>query len=237
MYSCLFESILYSCEAWGDLVMIEEKFNLIERKALKAILGIKQGSADEIVYAEINRAEISAVIKDRQHNFWNKFQSLTNEDAIARTVLDFYWDKCSNSEDNLCNYYNSLNGKQNDTNLDMISQRINNSQSSMCVRYKLVIGMPERPLFLYISFTNEKDRQLITRWRMSSHPLFIETGRRKNPKIPRAERICMLCNVLEDENHAIFHCKAHDFIRVSFVEYLSENSSVMKFLDPQIHWG
>lgn len=70
---------------------------------------------------------------------------------------------------------------------------------------------------------------------MSSHPLCIETGRRKNPKIPRAERVCMLCNVLEDENHAIFHCKAHDFIRVSFVDYLSENNSVMKFLDPQSH--
>ena len=40
LYSCLFMSILYSCEAWGNLTRIEEQFNLIERKALKASLNI-----------------------------------------------------------------------------------------------------------------------------------------------------------------------------------------------------
>ena len=234
LYSCLFMSILYSCEAWGNLTRIEEQFNLIERKALKAILGIKQGTSEEIMYAEINRPEISAVIKDRQFKFWAKFQSLSIEDAIARTVLDFYWENCNN-EDNLINYYNSLKENHKDTNMNMIRQRINNSQSSMCIRYKMVIGIPESPLFLYVSLTNEKDRQLITRWRMSSHPLFIETGRRKNPKIPRAERVCIICNVLEDETHAIFHCKAHDFIRVPFAEYLHENNSVINVLNPQSH--
>ena len=44
-----------------------------------------------------------------------------------------------------------------------------------------------------------------------------------------------MCNVLEDENHAIFICKAHDFIRMNLVDFLHVNDTVAKILNPQSH--
>ena len=89
LYSCLFSSLLYSCEAWGDLVRIVEKFNIIERKALKAILCVKPGTTDLLIYAEIIQPELSAVIMDRQAKFWKKILTLSVEDAIAKSVYHF----------------------------------------------------------------------------------------------------------------------------------------------------
>ena len=204
LYSCLFSSILYSCEAWGDLTMVEDEINLIERKALKAILGVKQATTDVIVYAELNRAEVSALIRDRQVTFWKKFQELTIEDAISKLIYNFYREYCGTVQGNMCTYYDSLRVDNKGDNLNMIGGRIINSAASMCVRYRSVIGIPENPIFLYTSLTNEIDRELISRWRLSSHPLYIETGRRKVPKVPREQRLCIMCNTLEDQNHSFF---------------------------------
>jgi len=55
---------------------------------------------------------------------------------------------------------------------------------------------------LYLdTITNDKRRKTLTRFRLSSHCLFIETGRYNGT--PRNERKCVLCtpNVCESEYH------------------------------------
>ena len=42
------------------------------------------------------------------------------------------------------------------------------------------------------------------KFRLGSHRLKIETGRWSN--IPRDERLCTSCNILEDEHHVIYDC-------------------------------
>ena len=50
----------------------------------------------------------------------------------------------------------------------------------------------------------QKYRKSICKLRVSSHRLEIETGRRAKPnKIPLEKRLCMICNVLEDEFHFV----------------------------------
>ena len=71
---------------------------------------------------------------------------------------------------------------------------------------------------------------IITRWRLSSFELAVETGRYKG--IAREERLCVFCNVTEDEQHAIYHCKAYDSIRNEYKELLEENPT-LKFLNPK----
>ena len=79
---------------------------------------------------------------------------------------------------------------------------------------------------------NDEKRTLITRWRLSSHPLYIETGRYKTPIVPRENRLCMVCNVVEDEYHALFTCTAHCFIRLRFQEICSKYTTVVKMFNP-----
>ena len=49
--SCLFSSLLYSIETWGDLSSIKEKLIKIELKLLKDILGVKQGTPNLLIHA------------------------------------------------------------------------------------------------------------------------------------------------------------------------------------------
>ena len=90
LYNCLFASLLYSCEAWGNINNIADKIRLIEKKALKSCLGVKSNIPDDIVYIELNKADIISVIMDRQYNFIRKFLDLNENMAISRCVWNIY---------------------------------------------------------------------------------------------------------------------------------------------------
>ena len=58
-------------------------------------------------------------------------------------------------------------------------------------------------------------RKVISKIRCSNHPLAIEIGRQKNPKTPREERICTVCeeNAIEDEEHFLSKCPTYSILR------------------------
>ena len=62
-------------------------------------------------------------------------------------------------------------------------------------------------------------------------PVDIETGGYR--QISRENRLCPFCDVLEDEEHAIYTCVAYESIRNQFKELLDDNPTVKKFLNPQ----
>ena len=99
-------------------------------------------------------------------------------------------------------------------------------------RYRSLFNL-EFSNILYTSIIDDDDRTIITRWRLSSHKLYIETGRYKIPKIERNLRICKSCRVLEDEHHALFICNAHYSIRLKFIELLRQVSTVPDLLTPK----
>ena len=72
---------------------------------------------------------------------------------------------------------------------------------------------------------------IITRWRLSDHNLIIETGRYSRPIVDRADRKCEICNVIEDEYHAIFVCPLYKGIRVKY-NHLTTCNSISQFLNP-----
>ena len=72
---------------------------------------------------------------------------------------------------------------------------------------------------------NEKYRKAISRFRSSSHQLFIETGRHTIPKTPLNERICKYCDKYEidDEIHMTLSCTFHKTERAIFFSELPQN--------------
>jgi hypothetical protein len=60
----VFLAILYGIECMGDVSCIEKKLRDIERKALKAILCVKKGTSNDLVFHELKRGSIIARIKD-----------------------------------------------------------------------------------------------------------------------------------------------------------------------------
>ena len=101
----------------------------------------------------------------------------------------------------------------------------------MDTRYRELTGTKFNDI-LYNSMYNDIDRIIISRWRLSSHMLYVETGRYKRPKIDRLERICCLCNTLEDEYHALFICIAHFAIRIEFHDLLTRRNTVQLLFNP-----
>ena len=57
----------------------------------------------------------------------------------------------------------------------------------------------------YLSHPDRNVKIIKKTFRLSEHKLLIEIGR--NLKIPKDQRLCAMCNVLEDEFHFFFECK------------------------------
>jgi hypothetical protein len=67
---------------------------------------------------------------------------------------------------------------------------------------------------------------LLTKFCISDHKLEIEIGRYK--KVPREQRICKACKVLEDEKHFFLHCHINYNIRNSQIQEIENYYPVAK---------
>ena len=110
-------------------------------------------------------------------------------------------------------YYEELGNDNRVQNLVEKKESCTNSTGTYSTRYTELTDLDYCPA-IYESFMREDLRILLTRWRMSCFDLAIEAGRYEG--IAREERLCAFCNVIEDEHHAIFDCRAYDSIRNNF---------------------
>ncbi len=76
-------------------------------------------------------------------------------------------------------------------------------------------------------------RKCITRIRLGTHGLRIETGRYGRNRVERNQRLCPLCNTgdIEDAYHFVLTCPALNNIRRSFISlHYRQRPSVFKFI-------
>ena len=150
--------------------------------------------------------------------------SLEEDSVVILDVLEM----CKDLQ--IMKYYDELHGEHKCDNLQEKKNLCTIDEGTYKLRYREITDLQYCPA-LYESFMREDLRMIITRWRLSCFELAIETGRYKG--IPREERLCVFCNVIEDEQHAIYHCKAYDNIRREYRELIEENPTVKKFLNPK----
>ena len=77
----------------------------------------------------------------------------------------------------------------------------------------------------------------MTKLRSSSHTLEVERGRYTKPKTNICERLCPVCNVIEDKIHFLANCKLYDAERTHFfgkvtakIQNLHELNDADKFI-------
>ena len=75
----------------------------------------------------------------------------------------------------------------------------------------------ENNMEYYLSHPNKATKKCLTKFRKSDHDVFIERGRYL--KIPREDRKCKICGIIDDENHFFFNCKINQEIRKDFLKY------------------
>ena len=106
--------------------------------------------------------------------------------------------------------------------------RINNS--SRALFYSKICSFQFQE---YLSIFNcAKHCTAMTRLRVSSHRLQIEAGRWHKPnKIPRENRTCVTCNILEDEYHFILECATYAELRKRYInKYYFNRPNMHKFI-------
>ena len=223
LYACVFAAMYYCSETWYEIESVREDILLMERQALKRCLGVKKSTPDDIVYQELNRANIVNSIKERQYKFFRKLRELEGN-ALVCDILDL----CS--ELDVVGYYNSLTETHCSEEIAERKNRMNFAESTYIKRYKELTEL-EYCYPLYNSFLREDLRIVISRWRLSCVPLEIETGRYKG--IVREERLCPFCDILEDEEHALMKCEAYNELRDDNKELFEINKSVKDLLNPK----
>ena len=194
-------------------------------KMLKHILNIKKGTCNDLVYYELKTAPISLQIQDRQYRFFAKLNGFSPEEATIANFLQL----CYNSR--FLNYYRNLRGDECERFINDMEGKINTDNRSMVVYYRTIANSELSNI--YTSFTNDYFRKIVTRWRLSNHSLKIETQRYCRPHIPRENRVCTLCNKLEDEAHVIFECPLYHAVRRRHELLLAAKQNVKDLLNPE----
>ena len=125
--------------------------------------------------------------------------------------------------------------------LDVVNQRLTDNfiqnwhsrleNSSRATFYQNIAVFQLQP---YLNNLNVfKFCQALTKLRVSSHRLQIEAGRWIKPnRTPINERVCIFCNVLEDEFHFVLECKQYIDLRTTYIsKYYWDRPSMVKFID------
>ena len=162
----------------------------------------------------------------------------TENPQIGEALAKEIWDLCDMPTEpnhheyiNLKNYYKNLSENYKNENMKERYEIVSTPNSTMCIRYRTIIGTNHSNT-LYNSCLNDFHRITITRCRLSSHELKIETGRYTKPITIREDRLCKICREIENESHAIFTCRAHRWIREKNKKLFDSFKDVKTFLNP-----
>ena len=222
--SCVLGAMLYGCETWGDLSEFADELVVIEHGLVKRALSIKSTACNDTVYFELQRPSVIATIKDRQYAFFQKVLNLSTEDALIGNVISLCKD-CS-----IISYYYDLKGNNCILDLERLNRKIHTVNTPLVEYYKNLVGTEKS--CIYNCYINDYYRIIITRWRLSCHRLKVETGRHIRPRVPREQRVCGTCNIIEDEQHVVFVCPLYQTIRTEHEDLLGKNTTITMFLNP-----
>ena len=217
--------LLYGCEIWGfqNLDQIER----FHRKFLKSLLKLNRSTANCMVYGEVGRQNVTAVIEKRMINFWihiidGKQSKLSN--VIFRLMKSLHdtgdfkskWilkiksiiDGCGLT--NMWHDHSIVNIKWLKHNLELKLKDINiqtwHSEihaNRLCSNYRIFkneVGFEK-----YLTYLSPTDRINLCKFRCGNHKLPISVGR----YLPgNAQRLCHLCNTGDqgDEYHYVLVC-------------------------------
>ena len=226
--------LTYGSEIWG--VYNFKEVDALYIKFCKYILGVKKQTPTMAVFGEIGRFPLSVICKERSLKFWTKIMK-NQESPTYHMYMDQLisingpcWSKRINSLINHLGLSHLLVNFNPDINFCSIKRRIRDqflqtwtdsiSNMSKLEYYKQFKKDFEFSQYLDI-VQNESMRKSISRLRLCSHNLEIESGRFSGTD--RNQRLCKMCsqNVIESEYHFIMCCPKYNQIRNKYLGRIS----------------
>ena len=227
----------YACELWG--FSKAKGIELVHLQFCKRILKVRTSTCSAGVYGELARYPLYVMRYYRIINYWGKVVSSNN--IILSNVYKLSLEDCNHGYKNwvhrvknlLDNYgFSHVFYNPNPIYLEkfprIFKQRVidcfiqdwyRSIESSAALEeykhFKNHFGYEP-----YLDILSNNYRFFLTRMRLSSHSLRIQTGRYGRNKIPRNERICQCCNTndIEDVFHFICICPSYDRLRKKYLD-------------------
>ena len=241
--------LLYCSDFWGCLKL--PKNNPIERLHLsfcKQLLGVRKQTSTDGVLQELGLFPLTLHATKMTVKNWERIHDqkanhtiiashidalqydLPWESSIRDTftkngMLDAYLAKRDNPIDNKVSISNMLLKRQIDQFNQTSMQTIGES-SKLRILNSLKHNFGRETYLTEIG--NPNHRRAMTKLRLSSHTLEIERGR--YDKTPPEKRFCTYCKdmtgreIVEDEEHFIFHCPVSEELREKYMPNLVEKT-------------
>ena len=204
--ACVVTTLLYNCEAFGPKV--PDGLEDVYHKMMRAALGVRTNCPILLLQIESGCLPVRCLVLCRQLNFFRRFRSSLQpngtRDQIFRHLLT--------TPSNYLKHYIELDQKYPSSG-DIIAEQTEKIQSKIRLlgsdqdrHYKYWSYVQMNPDLLPSPFLNRIDEtgKGMTKFRLGSHSLKIETGRWN--RTPRENRLCATCGVVGDEKHAIYTC-------------------------------
>ena len=230
--------LTYGCEVWGFC-----KAEQLERFYLgffKSILCVRKTIPSSFIYNELGIFPLSITRQIRLIKYWLRITKMSNKNPVKIVYNELM--KIQESNENVQNWTSLLKDLlfKNGFGNVWIEQNVSDPKSFLIAfetRIKdifvqnnntLIQDVSEHRLFRhidhphilasYLSFISEDYvRIALSRLRLGSHNLMIERGRWEKPKRLFRNRLCEVCNEIEDEYHVIFKCSRYSDIRGKYI--------------------
>lgn len=243
-----------------DILSFDNKtsYEKIHTKFCKIILGVKKTSCNFSAILELGRFPLSSFMKTQVMMYFsrlntNKVNPLVTESLRVNKTLH---------QEGIYSWYTFASNIFKEFGLDMedyknfdkpfkeikltVKKQLNkvvrdNYENQF--RQRLSKITDDSKLFLYsklkqnigmenylLQISSFKNRQKFTKFRTSDHFLLIETGRYKN--IPRQQRLCHKCNILEDEFHFFLNCEVNKQPRNDLFSSIKNNLPSFQNMTP-----
>ena len=236
--------LLYVSDFWGALKHPNNSpIERVHLSFMKQLLGVRRQTNTSAVYLELNTVPLllharKSAVKNWDRIRQNRCNSLliaTYEEAVRENLQWISSIKHLFGSSGLLEVYHSQEEatEEKSTPWNLLLIRLTeqfhqlamediNKEGGKLQLYKILKTTPHHEKYLS-DIQNIRHRTAMTRLRLSSHNLNIETGRHTGTD--RADRLCTLCkNGIEDETHFLITCPMYEDLRLT---HLSDFSHIL----------
>uniref|UniRef100_A0A3B1JC70 ribonuclease H n=1 Tax=Astyanax mexicanus TaxID=7994 RepID=A0A3B1JC70_ASTMX len=254
---------LYGSEVWGPLSQHsytrwdKHPTEVLHAEFCRMILKVQRKTPTNACRAELGRFPLIINIQKRALNFWMHLKTSPSDTLQFRALQtqELNPEKSSLSQLvlRLINSLTDTNRQQPQPSTALppklnIRQITKHSQSDYLEHWQKEI-QTQNKLECYRALKTEykleeylltvrdrKQRQILTKYRLSDHRLAVETGRYKQSWLPREERLCAHCSTgeVETEMHFLLQCEKFKETRNFFINkfnYLIQNFETFSLLE------
>mgnify|MGYP001545129845 CR=1 FL=1 len=221
LIACLMSALLYSSESWltGNLRQVQ----VLYMSVIKSLLSVRKTTPNDLCLIESSLPPLMSKVKEMQRSF---LQKMTADTAPADTPFAYAWrlSTSCNPVTPCARYAQSVLSEAPSKDYDALLERVRSAQGSRAQTYRDVFNRELAPNTIYQTPTlAEYKRIVLTRLRLSSHNLAVETGRWS--RIPLEQRLCP-CGSVQTELHILFECSQTEHVRTIYPDVPRDFSNI-----------